>query len=79
MKTKVTGLTLDQAAQRLAELTDEYLDRLPVAERQRRRKAFNALAREAAARLKSGSAGTPAKSGRTSRSPMSPVAARGHR
>ncbi len=49
MKKSKRKITLDEAADKLATLTQDYLDKLPPKERERRLKAFKAVADEAAA------------------------------
>lgn len=65
MKKSKRNITLDEAADKLATLTQDYLDELPPKERERRLKAFKAVADEAAASSSVGSAGIPARSSGT--------------
>ena len=79
MKTKGKKLTLNQAAKRMAKITQEYLDRLPPTERERKLKAFQALAAKASSQLQRDPADIPAMSGISRRALGSPVLARGQR
>lgn len=79
MKKQAKKLSLNQAAKRMAKITQDYLDRLPPAERQRKLKAFQALAAEASSRLRREPADIHATSGTSRRALVSPVLARGHR
>lgn len=76
MKTKGKKLTLNEAAKRMAKITQDYLDRLPLAERERKLKAFQAVVAETASRLSKDPSGTAAKPGRVLRTQASPVLAR---
>lgn len=73
---KQKQLTLRRAARKLADLTQEYLDSLPSVERKKRLKAIEALAARAALRQQKHLRDTPAKSGGTVRTSVSPLAAR---
>ena len=76
MKKQAKKLSLNEAARRMAKITQDYLDRLPPAERERRLKAFQAVVAETASRLSKDPSGTAAKPGRVLRTPASPVLAR---
>lgn len=76
MKKQAKKLSLNEAAKRMAKVTQEYLDRLPPTERERRLKAFQAVVAETAARLSKDPSGTAAKPGRVLRTQASPVLAR---
>lgn len=79
MKKQAKKLSLNEASRRMAKITQDYLDRLPPAERERKLKAFQALAVEASARLQRGTAEIHATPGTNRRVLVSPVAARGGR
>ena len=79
MKKLAKKLTLNKAARRMAKVTQDYLDRLPPTERDRKLKAFQALAAKASSRLQREPADIRATSGTSRRALASPVLARGHR
>ena len=76
MKKQSKKLSLNEASRRMAKITQDYLDRLPPTEQERRLKAFQAVVAETASRLSKDPSGTAAKPGRVLRTQASPVLAR---
>jgi hypothetical protein len=76
-KMKSGKLSLTQAAEKLALLTEKQLASLPPTQRHKKIQAFNALASEASSRLTRNRRGKPSRSASIHHIPSIPFAARG--
>ena len=69
-------ISLDKAASKLATVTEKYMQSLSPYQRRKKLKAFNALAKLAASRIRRNRGGSPSRSGGTHRIPAYPLAAK---